>query len=316
MDVTKVTNFIERTDTISAYMAEINKIPELSPEEEKDLFVEYHDCKDKVEAYSAALLDTNFTPEDTADLMEKKHTYEERMIESKNEVITRNLRFNFAVAKRYNTGDMLPDLINVGTIGMYEAFDKYDWREDVRFCTLAVWFIRRAIHAYLNKETQMVRPKNSARIAPKVRKIENEFFLKNGRKPYPIEVIEILRKDYDIHVKDEIDIFGAKVDKIDSIISGDDDFTFEDSQMFNEKTSVVNDYETEINEDEMSYQVNNLMAALTDREKKVICMAFGYGYNKEYKNKEIGHALGLSSERVRQIKNEALKKMRAVSVAS
>ena len=266
-------------------MAEINKYPLLTAQEEKDLFVKYESTDD-----------------------------EEEKTKIRNEIITRNLRFNFAVAKRYNTGDILPDLIDAGTIGMYDAFDKFDWREDIRFCSFAVWFIRRSINAYLNRETPMVRPKNSARIAPKVKKIENEFFLKNGRKPYPIEVIEILRKDYDIDVKDEIDVYGAKIDKIDAILSGDDDFTFEDSQVFNEKTSVVNGYETEIDEAAISYDVKVLMEALTEREKKVICMAFGYGYNREYKNKEIGSALGLSSERVRQIKNEALKKMRAVSV--
>lgn len=288
MNVTSLTNFVVRTDTISAYMAAINKIPLLTAQEEKDLFAKYESSTD-----------------------------EQEKIDIRNEIITRNLRFNFAVAKRYSNGDLLPDLINVGTIGMFEAFEKYDWREDVRFCSFAVWHIRRAINAYLNKENLLVRPKNNVRVAPKVKKIENDFFLKNGRKPYPIEVIDILRKEYGIDVKDEIDIYGAHVDKIDSTLSDDDDFTFENSQLFTEKTSVENDYESDIDTDEMSYQVEMMMKSLTDREKVIICMAYGYGgYNREYKDKEIGEKLGLTSERVRQLRNGALKKMRAAHVVN
>lgn len=286
MNVTNLANFIVRTDTISAYMSEINKIPVITAQEEKDLFARYESSNDENEKISI-----------------------------RNEIITRNLRFNFAVAKRYSVGDMLPDLINVGTIGMYEAFEKYDWRNDVRFCSFAVWHIRRAINAYLTKENLLVRPKNNVRIAPKVKKIENEFFLKNGRKPYPIEVIDILRKDYGLDVKDEIDVYGARVDRMDAALGDDDDYTFEDSLAFNERTSVENDYEVTADDDETTYKVKVLMNALDDREKKIISMAFGYGYPREYKDKEIGQAMGLSSERVRQIRHGALKKMRATHMA-
>lgn len=288
MNVTNLTNFVVRTDTISAYLAAINKIPALTdPQEEKDLFAKYESTTD-----------------------------EQERIDIRNEIITRNLRFNFAVAKRYNTGDILPDLINVGTMAMFVAFEKYHWEKDVRFCTFAVWYIRRDIKAYLEKENLIVRPKNNARIAPKVKKIENEFFLKNGRKPYPIEVIDALRRDYGIEVQDELDIYGAKVDRLDAYIGDDKDFTVEDTQAFTERTSVENAYETDIEDGEISYQVKVLMNVLSDREKKVICLAFGYGCDREYKDNEIGQKIGLTSERVRQIRHEALKKMRAAHMAN
>lgn len=286
MNVTNLTNFIVRTDTISAYMQAMNKIPLLTAQEEKDLFARYESSTD-----------------------------EEEKTKIRNEIITRNLRFNFAVAKRYSVGDMLPDLIEVGTVGMYEAFKNYDWRNDVRFCSFAVWYIRRAINAYLTRENPLVRPKNNVRVAPKVRKIENDFFLKNGRKPYPIEVIDILRKDYGLDVKDEIDVYGAHVDRMDSALGDDDDYTFENSQLFNEKTSVDNEYDATAEDEDTSYRVKTLMNVLDDREKKIICMAFGYGYPREYKDKEIGHAMGLSSERVRQLRHGALKKMRATHMS-
>lgn len=316
MNVTNITNFVVRTDTINAYMAEINKIPVLNQQEERDLFAKYESYQEEAQL-CRDILATFQENDKLSEYTKKLEAAEEKMVEIRNEIIARNLRFNFAVAKRYSTGDLLPDLINTGTVGMYEAFEKYDWHNGVRFCSFAVWFIRRAIYAYLNKENLIVRPKNNVRIAPKVKKIENDFFLKNGRKPYPIEVIDILRKDYGIDVKDEIDIYGTKVDRIDSSIGEDEDLTMEKSPVFNEKTAIDNEFDVKSDSEDMSYQVETMLKALTEREKQIVCMAYGYGgYPREYKDKEIGAAIGLTSERVRQLRHGALKKMRATYMST
>lgn len=283
MNVNNVTNFIVRTDTISEYLKEINKYKPLSLQEEQDLFAEYEDAT------------------------------EERKQQIKDTIILSNLRFNFAIAKRYNNGDLLPDLVNVGYLGLCEAFEKYRWREDVKFYTYAQYYIRRAIYAYMVKENLLVRPKGSVRIAPKVKKIENDFFLKNGRKPYPVEIVDILRRDYQMEV-DELDVVGIRVDKIDSYLGEDDDNTFEKSPVFNEKTAVENAFDEAVEQEDSNYQISEAMKVLTEREQTIIRMAFGYGYNREYKDKEIGEKLGLTSERVRQLRHGALKKMRQVCV--
>lgn len=283
MNVNNVTNFVVRTDTISEYLKEINKYKPLGVQEEKDLFAEYEDAA------------------------------EDRKQEIRDIIILSNLRFNFAVAKRYNNGDLLPDLVNVGYLGLCEAFEKYNWREDVRFYTYAQYYIRRAIYAYMVKENLLVRPKGSVRIAPKVKKIENDFFLKNGRKPYPVEIVDILRRDYQMEV-DELDVIGIRVDKIDSYLGEDDDNTFEKSPVFNEKTAVDNAFDEAVEQEDSNYQISEAMKVLTEREQTIIRMAFGYGYNREYKDKEIGEKLGLTSERVRQLRHGALKKMRQVCV--
>jgi RNA polymerase primary sigma factor len=313
MNVTNITNFVVRTDTISEYLKEINKYKPLSPTEERDLFAEYEDCKEWVDVCSQALVDKCYSPADVAQWMNTKNEKEQRMVEIKNKIILSNLRFNFAVAKRYSNGDLLPDLVNVGYLGMCEAFDTYDWRKEFRFYTWASYYIRRAIHGYLVKENLLVRPKGSVRIAPKVKKIENDFYLKNGRKPYPAEIVDILRRDYQMEV-DELDVVGIRVDKIDSYLGEDDDNTFEKSPVFNEKTAVDNEFDDEIEQEESNYQITEAMKALTEREQTVIRMAFGYGYPREFKDKEIGEKLGLTSERVRQLRHGALKKMRQVCV--
>lgn len=310
MNVKNVTNYVVRNDTLEQYLKEISKYKILTAQEEKDLFVIIETCEEREKEIQDAL-----TTVKDSEQLSKYRAELEAVRESKqntvNQIINSNLRLNFAIAKRYSTGDILPDLINTGVIGMYEAFKDYDWRRGVRWTTYAQFYIRRAIVAYLGKENILVRPKNGMRIGPKVRKIENDFYLKNGRKPYPIEVIDILRRDYGLDVKDEIDIYGSRFDSIDEYIGEDDDNTFEKSGYFNEKTSVENEFEDKSDNDNTKYAVNEAMKALTDREKKIISMAYGYGYTREYKDKEIGAAIGLTSERVRQIKKEAIKKMRA-----
>lgn len=323
MDNIKNINFVVRTDTMDQYLKEIGKYRVLDAQEEKDLFAKYDAavgrekrCKEETLRIQAMMAEGDTSESGRLDeLSREMDAAEKEALLIRNEIIASNLRLNLSIAKFYGTGDILPDLINTGTIGMFEAFDNYD-RRDVRFMTYAKFYIRRAIRAFLEKENLLVRPKSNLRIAPKVRRVENEFFLKNGRRPYPVEVIEILRRDYGIDVKDESDIYGAKVDKLESYLGEDDDNTFEDGAYFNEHTAVDNEYNNEINRESIENAINHAMAALTDREKKIICMAYGYGYLKEYKDKEIAQVLDLTSERVRQLRKGALKKMRQAYVAA
>lgn len=285
MNVKNVTNFVVKNDTLNEYLREICKYKPLSREKERELFMEYKNCED-----------------------------DDRRQQIKDTIILSNLRFNFAVAKRYDNGDLLPDLINVGFLGMCEAFDEYDLEKETRFYTWAQFYIRRAINAYLVKENMPVRQKNYARIAPKVKKIENDYILKTGRAPSPAEVIALLKSEYGITVKDEFDIYGTRVDRIDAFIGDDEDNTFENSTVFNEKTAVENGFEEDVDYEDLSYAMNQALKSLDDREKRIICLAYGYGCSREYKDKEIAEKLGLTSERVRQLRHGAIKKMRSAYV--
>ena len=287
MNIKNVTNFVVRTDTINSFVNEISKYTVPTAQEERDLFVRYEDADD-----------------------------ENEKIEIRNEIISRNLGFVYAVAKRYAHDDLLPDLINTGMLGMYEAFEKYDWRSGNRFSTLAVWYIRRAINAYLNKENMVVRQKNGARIVPKVKKIENDFYLRNGRWPTSNEVVDILKNEFGIEA-DSVDIYGTRVDRIESYIGDEEDNTFEKSPAFNERTATDNGFDENSETDATRYALNEAMKVLTDREKTIVSMAYGYGgYVREYKDKEIGAALGLTSERIRQLRHGAVKKLRSAYLAA
>ena len=173
MDLRNATSYLKRSDSIDAYLSEINKYSVMTPTEEKDIFARLDTSKENLhktkDDYSNHLI--------SADKYHAIENDEKKIQESiKKEIAERNQRFVFAVAKRYNTGDILTDLISVGTIGLYEAIEAYDWTNGTKFISFAIWYVRRAILAYLNKENFMVRKPGNFVVQTKVKKIQNDFF--------------------------------------------------------------------------------------------------------------------------------------------
>lgn len=304
-------SYIRRDDTISNYLDEIRKIPTMTAEDERKLLNEYQVILKNIESIK---LIHDLSDTDKKSLINKENV---KLSKIKNEIVMRNQRFVFAMAKRYNNSNIVMDLVNVGTIGMFEAFDNYDFSRNYRFCTFAGWYIRRAMNAYINKENLIVRPTNGTVFTPKVKKIENDFFLENGRYPSPSELDSILSAKFGLKVKNTNELYGAKVNSISDPINDDGDSDFETSPDFVNHSSSHNDYEDTIEDDAVKYLVQNAMSRLDDREKTIVSMSVGYGYDKEFKDKEIGEVIGLTSERVRQIKHNAIKKMAsAIQVAT
>lgn len=311
MNVTNSSNFIIRTDLTNAYFKDIRNAKVMTKQEEIELFKKFEESVERLESVKASK--DMFSSADYANIVEREMNTQ---TEIRNEIILRNQRFNFAVAKRYDNNSILMDLVNVGTIGMYEAFEKFNYKEGNRFCSFAVWYIRRAINAYLVKENLTVRTTNNTRYLPKVKKIENEFFLKNGRKPTYTEITDLLFERYGIEGVSFSDIYTVRVDSIDATYGEDEDFTYEKCSEYAVATASQNDYETSIENESVSEATRKALSVLNERERTIICMAAGYGYSKEYKDKEIGDALGLTSERVRQLRHSAAKKFAEVYKAA
>ena len=311
MNVTNSSNFIIRTDLTNAYFKDIRNAKVMTKQEEIELFKKFEESVERLESVKASK--DMFSSADYANIVEREMNTQ---TEIRNEIILRNQRFNFAVAKRYDNNSILMDLVNVGTIGMYEAFEKFNYKEGNRFCSFAVWYIRRAINAYLVKENLTVRTTNNTRYLPKVKKIENEFFLKNGRKPTYTEITDLLFEKYGIEGVSFSDIYTVRVDSIDATYGEDEDYTYEKCSEYAVATASQNDYETSIENESMSEATRKALSVLNERERTIICMAAGYGYSKEYKDKEIGDALGLTSERVRQLRHSAAKKFAEVYKAA
>lgn len=308
MNITNSSSFILRTNTVNAYLRDINKVKLLTKQEEIELFKALQESKERLESVKENA--DMFSRDEYNSIIARETKIQDDI---RNEVIMRNQRFVFAVAKRYDNKDGIMDLVNVANIGMHEAFDKFNYTEGNRFCSFAIWFIRRAINAYLVKENLTIRTTNNTRYLPKVKKIENKFFLENGRKPTPNEIITLMDEVYGIKDITLDDITTARVDSIDASCSNDDDdYTFEQTSEYATSTASYNDYESNVETEALAVSIKDALASLPERERIIICMSTGYGYPQEYKDYEIAKVLNLTSERVRQLRHSATKKFAEV----
>ena len=334
MNIKNRTNVVTRTESLNTYLKEINKFKTLSKEEEQALFTKYENAKKSLEYAKKELEDadksyyaykkSNYSGETLEGLLkivsEKRKyllevtpKYEKIMDDTRNEIISRNQRFVYAIAKRYYNGDtdLLLDVINEGNVGLLIAFDSYELSTGNRFCSYAVWYIRRQINHFLTTVNVTVRSTNNNKVLPKVKKIKAAFFTENGRYPTDAEIIDLLEKA-GVVLQNESDINGVQMEYIDAAIGDDDDDTvLENSPEFAVRTATMNDYEAKTEDEFRSSALKMALSSLNDREKVIVMMSNGIGYDKEYTNKEIGERLNLCAERVRQIKGEAIKKLKA-----
>jgi RNA polymerase primary sigma factor len=223
-----------------------------------------------------------------------------------------NLRFVVSVAKRYvGHGLSFLDLIAEGNVGLITAAHRFDERRNFRFISYAVWWIRQAIQKALAEQTHTVRlPINRAQQAQKLRKINNRLEQERGGSVHQEELAK------------ELDITVNKLNEINAVLrpllSLDESVHDDDSQPLQE--ILANPEDTTPEEDfvqkELHAQLLHAMEKLTDRERDIVTRYYGLGDEESTSLEAIGEDINLSRERVRQIRNDALRKMKqAVSGA-
>lgn len=223
------------------------------------------------------------------------------------ELVTRNLRFVISVAKKYqNENAPLSDLIDQGNIGLIEAARKYDPTMGNKFISYAVWWIRKEIMDYLNNDTRMVRlPLNKVTMINKFNRAVDKLKQSEGRDVTKEELYEVL-EGFD---KDEID----DIFKINESVTTSYDKTLTDETG---SISLIDTIESESKESQTDHLMldsdnkdvfNNLFTKLNPTQEKVIKLFFGIGTNRPMNLSEVGTELGISRERVRQIKERALR---------
>jgi RNA polymerase primary sigma factor len=218
-----------------------------------------------------------------------------------------NLRFVVSVAKQYqNQGLSLNDLINEGNIGLIKAATKFDETKGFKFISYAVWWIRQSILQALIEQPRVVRlPMNKAATYSKIAKIISDFEQKNEREPSNEELAEIMgmRPD-ELHTLKSCLSFHISVDQP---IGQDDENTVLD-QMTNDSIPMP---DAALNKKSMQDQLRSVLSLLSDRELEIIQHYYGFKeYNQHYSLDEIAEKMGLTRERVRQLKDKALKKVR------
>ncbi|MBO7230225.1 MAG: RNA polymerase sigma factor RpoD/SigA [Bacteroidaceae bacterium] len=243
------------------------------------------------------------TVEEEVELAQKIRKGDRRALEK----LTRaNLRFVVSVAKQYqNQGLSLPDLINEGNLGLIKAAEKFDETRGFKFISYAVWWIRQSILQALAEQARIVRlPLNQVGSLNKISKAFSKFEQENERRPSAEELADQLDLPVD-KVVDSLKVSGRHISVDAPFVDGEDNSLLDvlvndDSPMAD--NSLVNE--------SLSCEINRaLTTTLTEREKEIIQMFFGIGM-QEMTLEEIGDRFGLTRERVRQIKEKAIRRLK------
>ena len=223
-----------------------------------------------------------------------------------NRLINANLRFVVSVAKEYRgQGLSLTDLINEGNIGLIRAAHRYDETKGFKFISYAVWWIRQAILQALSEQVRIVKlPLNKVGEINKIMKFINKYEKIHGETP----TVEDISKEVDLtpeKINDTINIFKRQLSLNESVNNDEKnklmDFIANDKQELPDQVLISESRKLEI---------ENVLLTLTDRESEVVRLYFGLDCERAYTLEEIGEKFSLTRERVRQIKEKALKKLR------
>lgn len=222
------------------------------------------------------------------------------------EKLTRaNLRFVVSVAKQYqNQGLSLPDLINEGNVGLIKAAEKFDETRGFKFISYAVWWIRQSILQAIAEQSRIVRlPLNQVGSVNKINKVLNKFEQENERKPSLEEISEKVDLPED-KIDDALKINSRHV-SVDAPFSDGDDNSLLDVLVNNDSPMADRALVLE----SLRAEINTALQSLNERERNVIEAFFGIN-QQEMTLDEIGTKYGLTRERVRQIKEKAIRRLR------
>ena len=226
-------------------------------------------------------------------------------IEARNKLITSNLRFVVTIAKHYqNRGIPLMDLIAAGTEGLIKSVDKYDITKGTVFLTYAGWWIKQCIYNTIYAHGDEIRlPISQRLLVIKILDTTNKFLQDNGRVPSSEEISEIT--GIDISQIDYLAQFSNKIVSVDDFIGGDE----ENSQVCDIIPDGEIPLEDQINKSFVLNELKSILSKLTIREHDLLCMLYGIGM-EPINSKVIADMYGVSGERIRQIKEGALAKIR------
>jgi RNA polymerase primary sigma factor len=227
------------------------------------------------------------------------------------EKLTRaNLRFVVSVAKQYqNQGLTLPDLINEGNLGLIKAAQKFDETRGFKFISYAVWWIRQSILQALAEQARIVRlPLNQVGSLNKINKAFSKLEQEYERPPSAEELAEILEVPED-KVKESMKVAGRHVSMDAPLSSSEDGGTLMDVMANNDSPNA----DKELLAESLQKEIERSLSTLTDKEKEIIRLFFGIGMNHGLTLEEIGTKFNLTRERVRQIKEKAIRRLRHTS---
>ncbi|MDR0667160.1 MAG: RNA polymerase sigma factor RpoD/SigA [Prevotellaceae bacterium] len=243
------------------------------------------------------------TVEDEVELAQRIKRGDQEALEK----LTRaNLRFVVSVAKQYqNQGLSLPDLINEGNLGLIKAAEKFDETRGFKFISYAVWWIRQSILQALAEQSRIVRlPLNQVGSLNKINKALAKFEQEHERLPSPEELADLLEIPKE-KIMDTLRVSGRHVSVDAPFVEGEDNSLLDvlvNTDSPNADRGLINE--------SLSTEIERALSTLTEREREIVKCFFGIGGASELTLEEIGDKFELTRERVRQIKEKAIRRLR------
>ena len=221
-----------------------------------------------------------------------------------------NLRFVVSVAKQYqNQGLTLPDLINEGNLGLIKAAQKFDETRGFKFISYAVWWIRQSILQALAEQARIVRlPLNQVGSLNKINKSFSKLEQEYERPPSAEELAEVLEVPED-KIKESMKVAGRHVSMDAPLSSSEDGGTLMDVMANGDSPKA----DKLLMAESLQREIERSLSTLTDKEREIIRLFFGIGMNHGLTLEEIGSKFNLTRERVRQIKEKAIRRLRHTS---
>lgn len=247
------------------------------------------------------------TPEEEVNLAIRIKQGDQRALEK---LTKANLRFVVSVAKQYqNQGLSLSDLINEGNLGLIKAAQRFDETRGFKFISYAVWWIRQSILQALAEQSRIVRlPLNKVGLSNKISKAYSQLEQEFEREPSPDELATILEINTE-EVEATLGVAARHVSMDAPFIDGEDNSLLD---VLANPNAVSADEELD-HHDSLRREIERSLSTLTDRQKDVIMLYFGIAVEHPMSLEDIGEKFGLTRERVRQIKDKAITKLRTTS---
>ena len=269
---TQITN--RDSQAVEKYLQEISKIPMITPEEETTL-------AQRIKMGDQRALD---------------------------KLVQANLRFVVSVAKQYqHQGLSLSDLINEGNLGLIKAAQRFDETKGFKFISYAVWWIRQSILQAIAEQARIVRlPLNKVGLTNRIHKAFSQLEQEFEREPSAEELAELLNMELD-EVQSSLGINLRHI-SMDTPLSEGEESTLYD--VLENKNAEKADGEL-AHTQSLKTEIDRSLQTLTERQKEVICFFFGIGVDHPLSLEDIGERFNLTRERVRQIKDKAILKLRS-----
>ena len=304
LSIDQMMSTIKVDDPVRMYLKEIGQIPLLTLEEEKKYAVwvsEGRIAKEQLEAYRRGEL--NLSDEDIQTLensVRKAQIAKDRLVEA-------NYRLVVSIAKKYTSrGLLFLDLIQEGNMGLMRAVDKFDHEKGFKFSTYATWWIRQAITRAVADQARTIRiPVHMVETINKMIRIQRQLVQELGREPQIEEIAE--KMGISPEKVQNIQRISKEPISLEAPVGEEEDSTLGD---FISDPNALNPHDYMMQE-MIKKTLDEILETLTDREEKVLRLRYGLLDGKTHTLEEVGREFGVTRERIRQIEQKALRKLKS-----